>query len=670
MVEPSPPQWRSLSEDHILLGDSLNKSARTLFLSVFIVLAVIVVMNSVGGTSPFFGGGPLKLTTSQFEQMVRDKQIATANWSESTISGETTDGRKFTADVMSRNDEGAGKLGELVRANVPKFNFDKPPVGQAIGSFLLMMAVPILLFLAIYFFFIRPAQAGGNQALSFGRSKAKRVGETGPKITFDDVAGIEEAKAELYEIVDFLKNTKKYVLLGAKIPKGILLTGPPGVGKTHLARAIAGEAGVPFFHISGSDFVEMFVGVGAARVRDLFETAKAHRPCLIFVDEIDAVGRQRGAGLGGGHDEREQTLNQLLVEMDGFDPNAGVILIAATNRPDVLDPALLRPGRFDRQIVVDPPNAKGRESILRIHAKGKPLDSDVDLETIAKRTPGFTGADLANALNEAALLTARRNLHKVGMSEVEEALDRVIAGPQRRSLIMDAKEREVIAYHEAGHAVIGEVLEYCDPVHKVTILPRGMSLGSTWSRPEKDKYLVSEQELLDDIAMTLGGRVAEEVVYGKLYTGASSDLDRVSRVARAMVTEYGMSERLGTLALGRRSRNPFLGRDAYEDRDYSEDVAKLIDEEVRAIVNRAHQRATETIVAHREQLDRCVQVLLERETIGREEFLAVMENRPLPEITVPLAVKPEEGVDHQAESDSDKGGRVAPPRFEPGTASS
>jgi len=627
-------------------------------------------MNLSGGTNPLMGiTPPVELKTSEFQQRVREKGVKTANWQETTITGDLIDGKKYRADVMGRMDGGAKELGVLLDENGVKVNYDKPSAMQAILPFLLSLSIPILLFVAIYFFFIRPAQAGGNQAMSFGRSKAKRVGENGPKITFDDVAGIEEAKQELYEIVDFLKNTKKYVLLGAKIPKGILLTGPPGVGKTHLARAIAGEAGVPFFHISGSDFVEMFVGVGAARVRDLFETAKAHRPCLIFVDEIDAVGRQRGAGLGGGHDEREQTLNQLLVEMDGFDPNAGVILIAATNRPDVLDPALLRPGRFDRQIVVDPPNAKGREAILRIHSKGKPLDTDVDLETISRRTPGFTGADLANALNEAALLTARRNLHKIGMSEVEEALDRVIAGPQRRSLILDAKEREVIAYHEAGHAVIGEVLENCDPVHKVTILPRGMSLGSTWSRPEKDKYLVSEQELLDDIAMTLGGRVAEEVVYGRLYTGASSDLDRVSRVARAMVTEYGMSERLGTLALGRRSRNPFLGRDAYETRDYSEDVAKIIDEEVRAIVHRAHQRATETILAHREQLDRCVQVLLDRETIGREEFLSVMENRPLPDVVVPQVGTPPEAAGSEAEgAESEKNPRVAPPRFEPGPA--
>jgi cell division protease FtsH len=502
--------------------------------------------------------------------------------------------------------------------------------------------------------------------MSFGKSKAKRVGESGPKVTFDDVAGIDEAKQELFEVVDFLKNTKKYAALGAKIPKGILLTGPPGVGKTHLARAIAGEAGVPFFHISGSDFVEMFVGVGAARVRDLFETAKAHRPSLIFVDEIDAVGRQRGAGLGGGHDEREQTLNQLLVEMDGFDPNSGVIMIAATNRPDVLDPALLRPGRFDRQIVVDAPDQKGRHMILSIHAKGKPLDTDVDLEKLSKRTPGFTGADLANTLNEGALLAARRGRTKIGQADLEEALDRVIAGPQRKSRIMDAQEREVIAYHEAGHAVIGELLEHSDPVHKVTVLPRGMSLGSTWHMPEADKYLVSKEELIDDITALLGGRVAEEIVFGRVWTGASNDLQRVTAIARAMVTKYGMSEKLGTMAIGNSRDNPFLGRDYYEERNYSESVAKQIDEEVHSIVERAHQRATEILTTHREQLDAIVRALLERETLDREEFLAVLGGNELP----PLKIVEESVV--EAESDktveTSSTPQVNPTRLEPGTA--
>jgi len=508
---------------------------------------------------------------------------------------------------------------------------------------------------------------GGNQAMNFGRSRAKRVGETGPKITFDDVAGIDEANQELFEIVDFLKNTKKYAALGAKIPKGILLTGPPGVGKTHLARAIAGEAGVPFFHISGSDFVEMFVGVGAARVRDLFETAKAHRPSLIFVDEIDAVGRQRGAGLGGGHDEREQTLNQLLVEMDGFDPNSGVILIAATNRPDVLDPALLRPGRFDRQIVVDAPDQNGRHAILKIHSKGKPLDNGVDLELLSKRTPGFTGADLANTLNEGALLAARRGHTKISHSDLEEALDRVIAGPQRRSRVMDAKEREVIAYHEAGHAVVGELLEHSDPVHKVTILPRGMSLGSTWQLPTADKYLVSKDELVDDVTALLGGRVAEEIVYNEVTTGASNDLERVTRIARAMVCEYGMSEKLGTLAIGRRSHNPFLGRDYNDERNYSEDIARQIDEEVRSIVDHCHSRATDLVQTHREELDRVVQALLERETLTREEFLAVMAGETLEPMVAPEIEEHWRGNEGEKEKQA-KQQHVGGHRLEPGPA--
>lgn len=592
-------------------------------------------------------------------------KIATARWEQEDIEGDLVGGGTYKLSAYSVNSENGKHLLDLMRDAGVKVSIEKAPVSPMTMTLLLGLAVPVLLLLLFYFFVIRPAQAGGNQAMSFGRSRAKRVGESGQKITFDDVAGIEEAKQELFEIVDFLKNTKKYVNLGAKIPKGILLTGPPGVGKTHLARAIAGEAGVPFFHISGSDFVEMFVGVGAARVRDLFETAKAHRPCLIFVDEIDAVGRQRGAGLGGGHDEREQTLNQLLVEMDGFDPNAGVIMIAATNRPDVLDPALLRPGRFDRQLVVDPPDARGREAILKIHSKGKPLDSDVDLEKIAFRTPGFTGADLANSMNEAALLAARRNKLKVSMKDVDDALDRVIAGPERRSRVIDAKEKEVLAYHEAGHAVVTELLKGCDPVYKVTILPRGMSLGSSWSIPEQDKYLTNEQELLDDIVKSLGGREAEDLVFSTVWTGSSSDLDRVTRVARAMICQYGMSKRLGTLVLGRRSGNPFLGRDYYEEQNYSEEVAKLIDEEIHKIVEESRKRCREMLTEHRDKLDRVAQALLTHETLNREEFLAVMEGQPMPERPVaPATVEPQA---EQAATDK-PGTPITPPRFEPGPA--
>ena len=645
----------------------MNRPVKLIFLTIFTVLMLLVAINAVGGGNRGLFERPKiqELKASEFDNLVRKGSVQTADWQGAEITGKLKDGTSYVTRVVPPEAQAAGSTKSALAAAGVEYDLKDAPASSAIGQILLWLLMPVLFVLLFYFFIVRPAQSGGNQALSFGRSRAKRVGETGPKITFEDVAGIEEAKQELFEIVDYLKNTKKYVQLGAKIPKGILLTGPPGVGKTHLARAISGEAGVPFFHISGSDFVEMFVGVGAARVRDLFETAKAHRPCLIFVDEIDAVGRQRGAGLGGGHDEREQTLNQLLVEMDGFDANTGVIMIAATNRPDVLDPALLRPGRFDRQLVVDPPDAKGREAILKIHAKGKPLDSGVDLNKIALRTPGFTGADLANTLNESALLAARRNYTKITHQCIEDALDRVMAGPERKSRIIDPKERELIAYHEAGHAIVGEVLEGCDPVHKVTILPRGMSLGSTWSIPEQDKYLTNEQELLDDITMSLGGRETEDLIYGTVWTGSSSDLDRVTRIARAMVCQYGMSKRLGTLVLGRRSSNPFLGRDYMEEQNYSEEIAKLIDEEVHQIVEKCRQRCREILTERRETLDRLAQSLLDRETLNREEFLAVMNNQPLPERPEPPIQQPP--IEESRESDKSST-KLAPPRFEPGPA--
>ncbi|HWD39485.1 MAG TPA: ATP-dependent zinc metalloprotease FtsH [Fimbriimonas sp.] len=634
---------------------------------------MIFLMQQLVAQSPMFGPPPKKLTLSQLEDYVTAHQVMNLDWQQTNITGKFRDpdnSNKETnfetlgPDVSS---SGSQPFQSILKENKVKWGISPPPISNTLLGILSMITFPLMIIALIYFLVLRPAQMGGNQALSFGRSKAKRVGESGPKITFDDVAGIEEAKQELFEIVDFLKNTKKYAALGAKIPKGILLTGPPGVGKTYLARAIAGEAGVPFFHISGSDFVEMFVGVGAARVRDLFETAKAHRPSLIFVDEIDAVGRQRGAGLGGGHDEREQTLNQLLVEMDGFDPNSGVILIAATNRPDVLDPALLRPGRFDRQIVVDAPDAVGRLAILKVHAKGKPLDSEINLEILAKRTSGFTGADLANMLNEGALLAARRGHSKVSQGDLEEALDRTIAGPERRSRIIDAKERVVLAYHEAGHAVVGELLDHTNPVHKVTILPRGMSLGSTMYLPEQDKYMVSEQELLDRISTALGGRVAEEVVYGEIWSGASNDLEHVTRIARAMVCEYGMSEKLGTLALGHRHHNPFLGRDYTEDRNYSEDVASQIDDEIRAIVDRCHQRATDLLTTHRTKLDAVVTALLERETLARDEFLKVMAGEELPEKPSGESGTPAPSSTEPVQKSS-KPAAIVPPRLEPGPA--
>lgn len=609
----------------------MNKGARIFLLTTVVILLFLALINVAGGGSGSLGFEQRRdLSLTEFEQRLSQKQVLEASWYATTMTVKLSDGKTARVLVPSAESPSGQELGDKMRTAGVNIKMEATPAGQVALALLGPLLMVILFAAMFYFFFVRPAQQGGNQAMNFGRSRAKRAAENAPKITFDDVAGIDEAKEELHEIVDYLRNTKKYVALGAKIPKGVLLEGPPGVGKTHLARAIAGEAGVPFFHISGSDFVEMFVGVGAARVRDLFETAKAHRPCLIFIDEIDAVGRQRGAGVGGGHDEREQTLNQLLVEMDGFDANSGVIMIAATNRPDVLDPALLRPGRFDRRIVVDRPDQTGREGILGVHAKGKPLAQDVDMAVLARRTPGFTGADLANMLNEGALLAARRNHAKIQKEDLEDALDRVIAGPERKSRIIDGLEREVIAYHEAGHAVIGELLEHCDPVHKVTILPRGMSLGSTWQLPEKDSFLVSEDELLDDITALLGGRIAEELVYGRVWTGAANDLERVTAIARAMVTRFGMSKKLGTLAIGRRSGNPFLGRDYYEERDYSQDVARMIDEEVRHIVDTCRQRATDLLTQNRDKMDAVVKALLDRETLDRAQFLIVMDGQELP----------------------------------------
>lgn len=633
------------------------------------MIGLIMALNVISPSSGLLGAAqPKTIDVATLSREANAGNIRSASWQQNIIEGTFNDGSKFRAIANDVASPGSQSLAALLTEKAEKFEIKPPPISNTMLGVLSVLGVPLLVIALLWFFVIRPSQMGGNQALNFGRSRAKRVGENQQKVTFDDVAGIEEAKQELFEIVDFLKNTKKYTALGAKIPKGILLTGPPGVGKTHLARAIAGEAGVPFFHISGSDFVEMFVGVGAARVRDLFDTAKAHRPSLIFVDEIDAVGRQRGAGLGGGHDEREQTLNQLLVEMDGFDPNSGVILIAATNRPDVLDPALLRPGRFDRQIVVDVPDANGREAILKIHSKGKPFEPDIDFGVVARRTPGFTGADLANTLNESALLAARSGHTKIREDDINEALDRVIAGPQRKSRVFDQKEREVIAYHEAGHAVVGELLEHADPVHKVTILPRGMSLGSTWSLPDADKYLVTHNELLDDVTSLLGGRVAEEIVFNTSTTGASNDLQRVTAIARAMVCEYGMSEKLGTLTLGRRSHSPFLGRDYMADeRNYSEDVAKMIDDEVRHIVDSCWKRAHDMLTTNRHKLDAVVQALLEYETLNRDEFLAVMDGKPMPARTLPPTGGTPVESDVPTLRESDKG-TTQVPRLEPGTA--
>ena len=546
------------------------------------------------------------------------------------IEGEFKNGEKFT--TYNPND---GKLVErLEQAGVTYTG--EPPPSPPWWTTLLSTLFPIILLIGVWIFIMQQTQGGGNRVMSFGKSRARLYSpDDKTKVTFADVAGAEEAKEELAEIVEFLKEPKKFIELGARIPKGVLLVGPPGTGKTLLARAVAGEAGVPFFTISGSDFVEMFVGVGASRVRDLFDQAKRNAPCLVFIDEIDAVGRQRGAGLGGGHDEREQTLNQLLVELDGFGANEGVIILAATNRPDVLDPALLRPGRFDRQVIIDQPDVVGREAILKVHVRGKPLDGSVDLEVLARRTPGFTGADLANMVNEAAILTARRNKRRIGMEEMEEAIDRVIAGPERKSRVISERERRLVAYHEAGHAVLGHVLPHTDPVHKVSIIPRGRAGGYTLSLPKEDRYYMTRSELLDRITQLLGGRVAEELVLNEISTGAQNDLERATALVRKMIMEYGMSEKLGPLTFGHKQEQVFLGRDIARDRNYSEEVASAIDQEVRRIIDECYDKATRLLKENRDKLDLLAQTLLEQETLHADELeRLLMEGEAAPEAEV------------------------------------
>ncbi len=501
------------------------------------------------------------------------------------------------------------------------YNIVVPSGNSVLG--LIIGFLPYVLIILFFLFLMNQMQGGGSRVMNFGKSKAKLITKDTPKTTFADVAGADEAIEELQEIKEFLQAPGKFQAIGAKIPKGVLLYGPPGTGKTLLARAVAGEAGVPFYSISGSDFVEMFVGVGASRVRDLFEQAKANAPAIVFVDEIDAVGRHRGAGFGGGHDEREQTLNQLLVELDGFDVKGGVIVIAATNRPDILDPALLRPGRFDRQIVVAQPDLNGRKGILRVHARGKPFAPDVDLDVIARRTAGFTGADLANVINEGALLTARHNGTQITMAALEESIDRVMAGPERKSVLLSEKERKLIAYHEGGHALVGHALPNADPVHKITIIPRGRALGYTASAPQEDKFLVTRSEMMDQLAMLLGGRTAEELVFHEPTTGAANDIEKASSIARGMVTEYGMSERLGARKFGTGDGEPFLGREMSHTRDYSEEIASTIDEEVRRLIESAHDEAWEILVQYREVLDDLVLNLIDKETLSREEVLRI-----------------------------------------------
>ena len=506
--------------------------------------------------------------------------------------------------------------------------FDSKGIGGSSLWSILTYVLPFLLFFGFWIFLMNQMQGGGSKVMSFGKSRAKRMSPDSPKVTFKDVAGADEAVEELHEIKEFLENPKKFQALGARIPKGVLLFGPPGTGKTLLARAVAGEAGVPFFSISGSDFVEMFVGVGASRVRDLFKQARESAPCIIFLDEIDAVGRRRGTGLGGGHDEREQTLNQILVEMDGFDTNTNVIVIAATNRPDILDPALLRPGRFDRQIVVDRPDRNGRRRILEVHTKGKPLAPEIDLDTLAAGTPGFTGADLANLVNEAALLAARRGKKLVEMVELEEGVMRVIAGPEKRTRLLSEHERKVTAYHEMGHALVGHYLPNCDPVHKISVISRGQALGYTISLPREDRFLQTKSALMDNLAMTLGGRAAEELVFHEITTGAANDLEKVTATAKLMIMRYGMSEKLGPRTLGRNHDMPFLGRDMGAEPDYSDEIAREIDDEIRRIVEEAHERAKKLLTDHTDELHAISQTLIERETIDKDQFERLLAGEP------------------------------------------
>lgn len=557
---------------------------------------------------------PADISYTSFMQHVQQDEIKQVTIVDNVISGKLKDGREFS--TVAPNDS---KLVEKLEAKKVDIKAELPPQPPWWMS-ILSSILPMLIIVGLWFMLMNQGGAGGGKVMNFGKSRARRYDEEKLKITFKDVAGADEAKQELEEVVEFLKHPQKYNDLGAKIPKGVLLYGPPGTGKTLLAKAVAGEAGVPFFSISGSDFVEMFVGVGASRVRDLFDQAKKSAPCIVFIDEIDAVGRQRGAGLGGGHDEREQTLNQLLVEMDGFSANEGIIMIAATNRPDILDPALLRPGRFDRQIVVDRPDIKGRTEILKVHVKGKPVGPDVNLDVIAQRTPGFTGADLSNLVNEAALLTARKDKKAINMPEMEEAAERVIMGPERKSRVISDKEKRLTAYHEGGHTIVGMLLEHTDPVHKVTIIPRGRAGGYTLSLPKEDKYYATRSEMLDELKVLLGGRVAEALVLKEISSGASNDLQRATQLARQMICEYGMSENIGPVTFGHRQDQVFLGRDIARDKDYSEEVAAEIDKEVRSFMEDAYAATEKLLSDNIDKLHVIAKALMEKETLEEEEI--------------------------------------------------
>jgi cell division protease FtsH len=605
---------------------------RTRFVRRPLFWIIVVIMGALLLGSIFTGGDDYKkvdtsVALAQIDKgnftfvKVEDKEQRLQIQTKNAVQGS----KKIQASYPYESSDEIFGLLRTQQTEGKNIKFDAKVTKESVFVTLLISLLPIAILVILLFLFMSQMQGGGNRVMNFGKSKAKMVNKDTPKTTFADVAGAEEAIEELYEIKEFLQNPAKFQAIGAKIPKGVLLFGPPGTGKTLLARAVAGEAGVPFYSISGSDFVEMFVGVGASRVRDLFEQAKQNAPAIIFVDEIDAVGRHRGAGLGGGHDEREQTLNQMLVEMDGFDVKGGVIMIAATNRPDILDPALLRPGRFDRQIPVDHPDLEGRKAILRVHAKGKPFSPDVDLDTVARRTPGFTGADLANVINEAALLTARNDKKAITNEFLEEAIDRVIAGPERKTRAMSDKEKKVTAYHEGGHALVAHALPHSAPVHKVTILPRGRSLGHTLVLPTEDKYTQTRSEMIDTLAYALGGRAAEELVFHEPTTGAGNDIEKATHLAKSMVTEYGMSAKLGAVKYGVSESQPFLGRDMGHQRDYSDSIAAEIDAEVRGLIESAHDEAWEILVEYRDVLDNMVLELMEKETLSTTDMARICE---------------------------------------------
>ena len=588
----------------------MNKFFKNVLFYLLIIIVMIWMFDFYGEKN----AKPSEISYSSFLQHVQQDEIKQVTIVDNVISGKLKDGKDFS--TVAPND---GKLVEKLEAKNVDIKAELPPQPPWWMS-ILSSLLPMLIIVGLWFMFMNQGGAGGGKVMNFGKSRARRYDEEKLQVKFKDVAGVEEAKQELEEVVEFLKHPQKYNELGAKIPKGVLLYGPPGTGKTLLAKAVAGEAGVPFFSISGSDFVEMFVGVGASRVRDLFDQAKKSAPCIVFIDEIDAVGRQRGAGLGGGHDEREQTLNQMLVEMDGFSANEGIIMIAATNRPDILDPALLRPGRFDRQIVVDRPDIKGRTAILGVHVKGKPMGDDVNLDVIAQRTPGFTGADLSNLVNEAALLTARKDKKVINMPEMEEAAERVIMGPERKSRVISDKEKRLTAYHEGGHTIVGMLLEHTDPVHKVTIIPRGRAGGYTLSLPKEDKYYATRSEMLDELKVLLGGRVAEALVLKEISSGASNDLQRATQLARQMICEYGMSDNIGPVTFGHRQDQVFLGRDIARDKDYSEEVAAEIDKEVRSFMEDAYAATEKLLSENIDKLHVIAKALMEKETLDEEEI--------------------------------------------------